>query len=676
MEAGGSYLVQFNGTAQLIDWPQSVQFWAGGVDYGSTLYPGDGYNSATNTTTVTMVVSPDQISDGGFWMTFTNTSRDGKISNPEHNGITNLYVMQPTTYAGSTDPQPGTLFTPAALGETAQYTTLRLMGFLDTNGNLTSNWSDRTIPGDDIWTGWQFLGGSGVDTGNTATYQAAGTPWEVCVALGNESGKDLYINIPSNVSIQYIDNLADLFAYGSNGVTPYTSPQANPVWPPLNSNLKVIIEFSNEVWNSAVGFGQSGVAASGWSNQLSQRQVYDYLTDNQNDSLYPGGGANAYNDGAILAPQYITSSNEAGFLATYNPSPASNSWSSPEYFSNADSSVNGYDIYQGWVALRLVQISTAFKATLGDTGVYANSTASRVRPIFEWQYGGTNWIGELSEMQAMFGSQHPVDYYLWGGGGGWYVDVNTAYGFDDTEFTNCNFAAPVVSGYQQNPTGSSWTFTGVAGIAANGSSLGNPTAPTEGPTNAPGGSTQTAYLQPGASISQSVDFSGGWADITLFATQTSSSYSYGLTTSIDGGAALELSEGGAGYTGNGSSAWGWERTGAFSVNAGYHTVTFTNTSSSGATVFLDDIGIQTVNGLFKDAMALDVKNNTLDIMADYALCQQWGLSDVGYEGGFDFSEYLGGDDSNGYNDMGEKGHSSAVPNVGAMANLDPRPRPS
>ena len=86
-------------------------------------------------------------------------------------------------------------------------------------------------------------------------------------------------------------------------------------------------------------------------------------------------------------------------------------------------------------------------------------------------------------------------------------------GFNDAAFANCNFATPVVSGAQQDPTGASWTFTNgsisglTAGIAANGSSLGNPTAPTAGPPNAPSGSTQTAYLQPGASISESVDFS-------------------------------------------------------------------------------------------------------------------------------------------------------------------------
>ena len=263
---------------------------------------------------------------------------------------------------------------------------------------------------------------------------------------------------------------------------------------------------------------------------MSQRAVYDYETNNQNDPLYPGGGANGYNDGAIVAPQYITSANKAAWIATYSASPSTKD-GRLLYFNTA--LPNGYNIYEGWVALRLEQISTAFKTAFGETGINANATASRVRPLLEWQYGG-NWSGELGEMQTMFGSQHPVDYYLYGGGGGWYSS-DTTDGFTDTEFANCNFAVPVVGGYQQDPTGASWTFNGTAGIAANGSSLGNPTAPTEGSTNASSGSTQTAYLQPGASISQSVDFSGGWADITLFATKPSS-YTYGLAISIDSAA--------------------------------------------------------------------------------------------------------------------------------------------
>ena len=63
-------------------------------------------------------------------------------------------------------------------------------------------------------------------------------------------------------------------------------------------------------------------AAAAGAISCRSAEVYDYLTNNQNDPLYPGGGANAYNDGAIIAGQFINSSNEAGFLATYNRDPA------------------------------------------------------------------------------------------------------------------------------------------------------------------------------------------------------------------------------------------------------------------------------------------------------------------------------------------------------------------
>ena len=65
---------------------------------------------------------------------------------------------------------------------------------------------------------------------------------------------------PRTLPTTYITDLADLFAYGSNGVNPYTSPQASPVWAPLNSNLKVYIEFSNEIWNW--GFTQAGTGGA------------------------------------------------------------------------------------------------------------------------------------------------------------------------------------------------------------------------------------------------------------------------------------------------------------------------------------------------------------------------------------------------------------------------------
>ena len=75
-----------------------------------------------------------------------------------------------------------------------------------------------------------------------ADYSDLGEVWEYEVELANETGKDLYITIPMNANTQYVTNLANLIKYGSDGVNPYTSYQADPVYPGLNGNLHVYIE--------------------------------------------------------------------------------------------------------------------------------------------------------------------------------------------------------------------------------------------------------------------------------------------------------------------------------------------------------------------------------------------------------------------------------------------------
>jgi len=741
-EAGGAYLVQFNGQATVTNWPQTVDWWVNGTDlHCSTLEAGQGYDPNTNTTTATMVVTPGK--DAGFYMTFTNTSRNPNLQGSSAKGITNLYVMQPSTLGGNTPLPVGTLFTNSALNMISQYTVLRLMDLNSTNNNLTSNWSDRTLVSDNFWSAYACNSGTGVNTGVSGSPNA-GVPWEIQIALANELGKDVYINIPSNVSVSYLTNLANLFAYGSDGVNPYTSVQSDPVWKPLNPNLKVYIEFSNETWNS--GFVQAESRCDGWANQLSQRALYDHLMNIQNDPLYPGGGSNAYNDGAILASYYnVTSNNDSAFLNTYNPNPApSTDGGSPVYFNNS-SSINGYGIGQGWIGLRDVQISNAFKMAFGETDINAVDTDSRVRPVFEWQYGG-NWSGALGFINCTYGAQHPVGYYLYGGGGGWYADNNVG-GFSDVSFVNPAFADGLTG----------WPSNGSVGVVANGSSMGNPNAPplfsaiaiTNGATesgnmvtittttpndfvvgqsvtvsgvtvsgyngtctitsttpttftfqsgvtglaNSGGGivtgttsSGQTAYLQPGASISQNVTFSGGYADITLYATQTvPCDWYHGLTITLiptDGGPAINngqpipAGEGAPLYSGN-QNGFVWNRSAAFYTgNAAYtYTVTFASTLPSG-TVFFSGVAIQTVNGMFNETTAALQSiglNISSDIESDVNLALQYGLYDVGYEGGYDFNQNQSGwNDVNGYLDMGSRGWSSGVPNVGMYANLDPR----
>src|SRR5262249_29365339 len=141
--AGGSYLVQFSGTATVTVRSRNVDWWVNGADlHSSTLQAGQGYDPHTNTTTATMVVAPGY---AGLDMSFTDTHRDPNSSPADHgDGITDLYVMQPSTLGGNTPLPVGTLFTPAALDMVAQYTTLRCVNVTDTNWNLTSDWSDRT----------------------------------------------------------------------------------------------------------------------------------------------------------------------------------------------------------------------------------------------------------------------------------------------------------------------------------------------------------------------------------------------------------------------------------------------------------------------------------------------------------------------------------------------------
>jgi hypothetical protein len=818
IQAGGSYLVQFSGMADVTEWPQSVDWWVNGTDlHSQTLQAGQGYNASTNTTTATIVIPPSGYS--ALYLSFTNTSRNpasalavsaisesgttvtvsvpsvagfaqgqevtiagftgssasyngtyvitgvnaanhtlaysdpstGLPTNPSggtaravpQNGITNLYVMQPSTLGGNSPLPVGTLFTPSALSMTAQYSVLRFMDLNNTNGNLTSNWSDRTLVGENFWSGVTFNSGTGVDTNVTQVSPLAGLPWETQIALANEAGKDVYINVPSNVSVSYLTNLANVFAYGSNGVTPYTSVQANPVWKPLNPNLKVYIEFSNELWNGV--FSQAETNGVGWANQLSQRALYDYLTNNQNDPLYPGGGGNAFNDGATLAAYAgVSSSNDSAFLSTYNANPGPSYYGgSPAYFSNS-AGINGYGIGQSWVGLRDAQISNAFKTAFGETNINASDTSSRVRPVFEWQYGGS-WSGALGFISSTYGALHPTNYYLYGGGGGWYAD-NTVGGFTDVSFANPAFANGLAG----------WSSTGSVGVAANGSAMGNPNAPPlfspiaitngasesgttvtittaaphnfvvgqsvsvagvpvggydgtftitsitattftfqdsttglansgDGTVTGTGSSTQTAYLNPGASISQNVTFSGGYADITLYATQTVAfDWSHGLNITltptnggptINNGQPIAVSEGASLFSGN-QNAFAWDRSQAFYTGSSRYSykVTFTSTLPSG-TIFFDNVAIQTVNGMFNEtttaaSAGLSVSN---EIQSDVSLALQYGLKDVGYEGGYDFNQNQSGYlDINGYADMGLRGYSSGVPNVGMYANLDPR----
>lgn len=168
-----------------------------------------------------------------FTVAFTSTSggvRNARLLRPNH-GTGELFnraflsrlgtfgLLRPMETFG-----PGTTFDEAGLPHT--------VGVM---GNPDTTWASRTTP-------------------NRSCLTLTGPAWEHLILLANQTQKDLWINIPYHATDEYITRLAQLFRYGSDGVNPYAAPQANPTYPPLAPNLKLYVEFANELWNSAYGF--------------------------------------------------------------------------------------------------------------------------------------------------------------------------------------------------------------------------------------------------------------------------------------------------------------------------------------------------------------------------------------------------------------------------------------
>ncbi|MDB5360389.1 MAG: Fibronectin type domain protein [Rhodospirillales bacterium] len=358
-ELDGVYQVSFTGQAKVTDWATLGSFSVGGVSYGTVLPAGVGYDATSNTTsflwTVAAASTPTAASLGFGQTLRTAASATGS-------GITNLSIMRPVAPGSTTTHAPGELFSAQYKSYLSYFTGVRFMDYMATNGNKQAHWSDRVTPA--APSQYQPVSGYG--------WQGKGASLEYLVALANETGKDAWINVPLYVDDDYVTKLAQLLAYGSDGTTPYTSPQANPAYPPLNSNLKVYLEYSNELWNTAyqqnagnLALAQAEVAAGG--SPLN----YDGSTDS-----------------AVWAKRRVVN--------------------------------------------RTVQISNLFRTTWGDGGMM-----TRVRPVFEWQYANSNntaAIG-LTFLENYYGNAdgkshvatpHQANYYLWGGGGGWYVSVKNS----------------------------------------------------------------------------------------------------------------------------------------------------------------------------------------------------------------------------------------------------------
>ena len=149
----------------------------------------------------------------------------------------------------------GQLFHPLLLRRIADadWAFIRFMDWGATNASPQQDWSDRRLPAH------VFMSGvlhprrpSASSDGNRET----GVAFEHMVALCNQTGRNLWINVPHLATDDFITRLGKLIAFGSDGVNPYDAPNANPVHAPLRNDLKVYLEFSNEIWSGGFAFPQ------------------------------------------------------------------------------------------------------------------------------------------------------------------------------------------------------------------------------------------------------------------------------------------------------------------------------------------------------------------------------------------------------------------------------------
>jgi hypothetical protein len=189
----GTGTVTFGGVGQLTG-PATV---SGGV--------------TTGTVAVNLSTSPSD------WLTMQVTGVNS--SNP----MDNFHLMMPG-YGNGTTPEP--MFTPAFLQALEPFSDIRFMGWEGINNSTLSNWANRVKPT------------------SFTTDGTGGVPIEDMIELCNVAQKDMWINVPTLATPQFIQSLSQL------------------IYADLDPNLNVYVEFSNETWNGVYSaFSQLYAAA-------------------------------------------------------------------------------------------------------------------------------------------------------------------------------------------------------------------------------------------------------------------------------------------------------------------------------------------------------------------------------------------------------------------------------
>jgi hypothetical protein len=177
--------------------------------------------------------------------------------------VTDIKVWLPDPADPANQSLENQLFHPLLLARLADrsWGQIRFMDWLETNGNPQQDWADRRRPACCFQTGVLNPRNPAPGVDWVGGYRPSGIAYEHVVALCNAADLDLWICVPHLATDDFVTRLARLIRFGSDGVEPYTSPQASPVYPPLAAHLRVFVEYSNEIWSGGWSFPQGEWAA-------------------------------------------------------------------------------------------------------------------------------------------------------------------------------------------------------------------------------------------------------------------------------------------------------------------------------------------------------------------------------------------------------------------------------
>lgn len=224
VDISGVYKLMFNGQAEVV-----ADNDAGNI--GAFTIGAPSYDATTNTTTIDINYNKGF---GLLFLQFNNTKRTP--TSAPNTGVTNIKLIRPGYPKNTTQ-----LFRTEYLNAMSPFSTIRFMDVTEINGHGPATWFDN--PKYTTWADRQKP---------NVVPQTHGAPWEHVIAIGNLTGKDIWINIPHAANDAYIDSLATLIKNN------------------LRNDINIYVEYSNEVWNSAMGFTQHA-----WNGQAALNEPED-----------------------------------------------------------------------------------------------------------------------------------------------------------------------------------------------------------------------------------------------------------------------------------------------------------------------------------------------------------------------------------------------------------------